>query len=59
MLGRRVRQRDPPVQTVRDREAALHQEWVRLLQRQIQRLVQGMRRPLEAVVRVRGGYTKY
>lgn len=59
MLGRRVRQRDPPVQTVRDLEAALHQEWARLPQRQIQRLIQGMRRRLEAVVRVRGGYTKY
>ena len=42
MFGRRVRQRDPPVQTVRDLEATLHQELARLPQRQIQRLIQGM-----------------
>ena len=36
MFGRRVRQRDAPVQTLRDLEAALHQEWARLPQRQIQ-----------------------
>ena len=59
MLGRRVRQRDPPLQTVRDFEAALHKEWARLSQRQIKILIQRMRRRLEAVVRVRGGYTKY
>ena len=44
VLGRPVRRRDPPVQTVRDLEVGLHQEWARLPQRQIQRLIHGMRR---------------
>ena len=47
------------VQTVRDVEAAVYEEWARLPQSQIQRLIKGMRRWLEAAVRVRGGYTKY
>ena len=55
MLGRRFRQRDPPVQTVRDLEAALHQEWARLPQSQIQRLIQGLGKRLEAVICVRVG----
>ena len=45
------------LQLVSDLEAALQQEWGKLPQRQIQSLIEGMRR-LEAVVRVRRGYTR-
>ena len=58
-LGTRVRQRVPPVQNLHELEQALHQEWNRLPQRQIQRLVQGMRRRVEAVIQAYGGYTRY
>lgn len=59
IIGRRVRQREPPVQNLQELTAALHEEWQRIPQNQIRRLIQGMRRRLEAVVRVRGGYTRY
>ena len=59
ILGRRLRQRDPPVQTLNELATALHEDWNRIPQNQIQRLIQGMRRRLEAVVRVQGGYTRY
>ena len=59
ILGRRVRQRDPPVQTLNELTAVLHEEWNRIPQNQIQRLIQGMRRRLESVVRVQGGCTRY
>ena len=59
ILGRRVRQRDPPVNNLNELIAALQQEWNRIPQNQIQRLIHGMRRRLEAVIRARGGHTKY
>ena len=59
ILGHRVRQRDPPVQTLNELTAAVHEEWNRSHQNEIQRLVIGMRRRLEAVVRVQGDYTRY
>lgn len=58
-LGTQVRQRVPPVQNLHELEQTLHQEWNRLPQRQIQRLVQGMRRRVEAVIQAGGGYTRY
>ena len=51
--------RDPPVQDLRQLEAALHQEWLLLTHQQIQRLTGGMRRRVECVIRARGGYTRY
>ncbi|WP_425495306.1 transposase [Paenibacillus tengchongensis] len=57
VLGRSVRQREPPVQTLDELTAGLHEEWQRIPQNQIRRMIQGMRRRLEAVVR--GGYTRY
>lgn len=59
IIGRKVRERAPPVQTLDELDNALHQEWLQLPQQQIRRLVAGMRRRLEAVIRVNGGYTKY
>ena len=59
ILGRRVRQRDPPVHTLNELNVALHEEWNRITQNQIRRLTQGMRRRMESVVRAQGGHTTY
>ena len=59
MLGRRILVRKPPVQSIRQLEAALHREWQQLSQQDIRRLTGGMRRRVEAVIQARGGYTRY
>jgi transposase len=38
MLGRRIQARQPPVQNIRQLEAALHREWQQLSQQDIRRL---------------------
>jgi hypothetical protein len=38
MLGRRIQAREPPVQNIRQLEAALHREWQQLSQQDIRRL---------------------
>ena len=47
------------VQTLNELEQTLHQEWQRLTQVQIRRLVGSMRKRLAAIIRVNGGYTHY
>ena len=59
ILGRKIREITPPVQTLLELEAALHREWQQIPQQRIQRLVQGMRRRLDATIAVQGGYIKY
>ena len=59
IIGRRVKERTPPVQTLNDLEQKLHQEWQYLTQVQIRRLVGSMRRRLAAVIHVNGSYTHY
>ena len=59
MLGRRIQAREPPVQNIRQLEEALHREWQQLSRQGIRRLTGGMRRRVEAVIRARGGYTRY
>jgi len=59
MLGRLIQAREPPVQNIRQLEAALHREWQQLSRQGIRRLTGGMRRRVEAVIRARGGYTRY
>jgi transposase len=59
MLGRRIQAREPPVQNIRQLEAALHREWQQLSQQDIRRLTVGMRRRVEVVIQARGGYTRY
>ena len=54
MLGRRIRAREPPVQNIRQLEAALHREWQQLSQPDIRRLTGGMRRRVEAIIQARG-----
>ena len=51
--------REPPVQSISQLEAALHQEWQQLSQHAIRRLTGGMRRRVEAVIQARGSYTRY
>jgi transposase len=59
MLGRCIQAQEPPVQNIRQLEAALHREWQQLSQQDIQRLTGGMRCRVEAVIQARGGYTRY
>ena len=59
MLGRRILAGEPPVQNIRQLEAALHREWQQLSKQDIRRLTGGMRRRVEAVIQARGGYTRY
>ena len=47
------------VRNLRQLEAALHEEWGQLPLERFRRLVRGMRRRLDAVVRVHGGSTRY
>ena len=49
----------PPAQNLAEMEADLHREWRRIPQCQIQRLVQGMRKRLRAVINVSGEHTRY
>jgi hypothetical protein len=53
MLGRRIHARGPPVQSIRQLEAAMHREWQQLSQQDILRLTGGMRRRVEAVIQAR------
>jgi transposase len=59
MLGRRSQARVPPLQNIRQLEAALHREWHKLSQQDIRRLTGEMRRSVEAVIQARAGYTRY
>ena len=59
ILGRRIQVREPPVQTFRQLEEALHRAWQQLSQQDIPHLTGGMRRKVEAVIQARWGYTRY
>jgi hypothetical protein len=56
-IGRRVKERTPPVQTLNELEQTLHQEWQGLTQVQICHLVGSMRRRLATVIHVNGSYS--
>jgi hypothetical protein len=58
MLGRRIHAREPPVQNIRQLEAALHREWQQLSQQDILRLTGGTRRRAEAAIQACGGYVR-
>ena len=45
IVGRKIHQRNPPIQTVAEREAALPQEWALVPQETTQRLIRSMRHP--------------
>jgi transposase len=59
MLGHPIQAREPPVQNMRQLEAALHRELQQLSQQDIRHQTGGMRRRVEAVIQARGGYTRY
>ena len=59
MLGRCIHAQEPPVQNIRQLEAALHWEWQQLSQQDIRRLTGGMRHRVEAIIQAREGYTWY
>jgi hypothetical protein len=56
-LGRRVRHRQNPPETLQELHDALVHEWNNIPQSFIQRLIGFMRRRCEAVVAARGGHT--
>ena len=59
MIGRCMHAREPPVQNIRQLEAALHREWQQLSQQDIRRLIGGMRYRVDAVIQACGGYIRY
>ena len=59
ILGRFIHVWEPPVQNIRQLEAALHREWQQLTKKDIRPLTGGMRRRFEAVIQARGGCTRY
>ena len=59
ILGRRVRQRQPQSRTLAALAAALQEEWTRIPQHVIARVVRSMRRRCEALYASAGGHTRY
>lgn len=59
IIGRRVKERTPPVLSLNDLGQTLHQEWQRLTQVRICHLVGSMRRRLATDIRVNGSNIHY
>lgn len=59
ILGRRLRDRQPPPLSLDDVEQMLIQIWNEIDQDQIRSLISSMQRRCEAVIRSRGGNTRY
>lgn len=59
MLGRRVRGRSVAPTTINELRVALQEEWQNIPQNDIRELISGMGRRMQAIVRARGGNTKY
>ena len=57
-LGRRVRHRQNPPETLQELRDALVHEWNNISQAFIQRLIGSMRRRCDVVVATRGGHTR-
>lgn len=58
-LDRRVRSRHPAPQTLQELQQALEQEWRRIPQNRIRRLIVSMPRRVRAVLQVNGGHNRY
>ena len=58
-LGRKVRERHNPPETLLDLGNALVDEWNNMPQHRINTLIGSMRRRCEAVVDARGGHTRF
>lgn len=59
MLGRRIRSRVPTPMTLNELRGALLEEWETIQQNEISHLIEGMPRRMQAVIRARGGNTRY
>lgn len=58
-LKRRVRARDPAPSTLGEFKTALLEEWNNISQEDVKKLIRSMKNRLRAVIRARGGNTKY
>lgn len=58
-LGRKLNARNPKCQNIQELRNALVQEWQLYPQQKLRRLIHGMRRRVQELYRVRGGYTHY
>lgn len=58
-LKRRVRARDPAPETLGQLKTAIQEEWDNIPQHKIVTLIRSMRNRMEAVIRARGGNTRY
>lgn len=59
MLGRCVRSRQVAPTTINELRVALQEEWLNIPQNDIRELISGIPRRMQAIVRARGGNTKY
>lgn len=59
MLGRRVRDREVAPATINELRLAIQEEWQNIPQDAIRNLIDSMNRRMQAVIRARGGNTKY
>ena len=59
VLGRRVRSRDAPPQTVDAMFEALQEQWRAIPRAEIRKLIQSVPRRCEEVIRKQGGHTRY
>lgn len=59
LLKRRIRARNPGPSTLLELRNALQEEWNNIPQEDIQNLIRSMPRRMEAVIRARGGNTRY
>ena len=58
-LDRRVRSRQPAPQTLQEMQQALEQEWGRIPQDRIRRLIESMPRLVRAVLQANAGHNRY
>lgn len=59
VIGRKVRERTPPPRNVEELKLALTEEWVNLPQEMIESVIRSMGRRIQALIRARGGNTRY
>ena len=58
-LGRKVNARTPKCQNIQELGTALVQGWQQYPQHRLRHLVHGMKRRVQELYRMRGGYTRY
>jgi transposase len=59
MLGRALKSRNPPIQTLNELCVAVVEEWDRIPLQDLRKLVASCPRRIQAVIASHGGYTKY